>query len=122
MYKDCPRAADSFLLAVGELGFWPSVRALLHTLVCKACRLESRRLRQSANAISAAAGTSTAAAISTKMVLVKVATVALSAITVAGMWYAGREAVGAAMASSERQELRQTTFEPEEMPSKPTNH
>ena len=121
MRKECPRAADSFLLAVGELGLGASLRAYAHTLVCRACRIESRELRNSAKLISSTVGTSAVASVPLKIIFVKVVATALSVVTVAGLWYAGREAVGAAMASNERPQLRNSNYEPDEMPSKRAN-
>lgn len=124
MRKECPRAADSFLLAIGELSFFAGLRAFGHTLVCRECRVESKALRKSALSIASTVGSSTVKVVPLKVATVKLAAAAISAITVAGLWYAGREAVGAAMASAERPRLRQTSYqndEPPPMPSKRAN-
>lgn len=103
----CPseREADVFLLVMGELGWSRVPRAVWHWLTCPACRGVASRMRRA----SARFGPASAS----KVLMVKLGTVAVASVTLFGMWTLGREAVGAAMTAMERPQIRTTTHEPE---------
>lgn len=109
MAKQCPREADAFLFAVGELGVLLSLRVLVHLALCSACRASARRLRGTSKEVATAFGVK-AAPFPLKVWALKGAWLALCVIGSAGLYVAGQRAVTAALATLDRPQIRQATF------------